>query len=104
MQVELLKQILHLVYNAMSESTIQKLSVCVARVWFIPYLNMQASYMQLPYHQHNIHSIKMVQQRVARFMPSNYDRYTSVIQMLNNIGWLTMSQRCEKLRAIMFYQ
>ena len=45
MQVELLKQILYLVfYNATSESSVQKLSVCAARVWFIPYLNMQASY------------------------------------------------------------
>ena len=46
-----------------------------------------------PYHQHNIHSIEIVQRRAARFVSSNYDRYASVTQMLNNIGWPTMSLR-----------
>ena len=63
-----------------------------------------ASVIWSPYHQHNIHSIEMVQRRAARFVYSNYDRYASVTQMLTNIGWLTMSQRREKLRAIMLFK
>ena len=48
----------------------------------------------------------MVQRREARIVSSNYDRYVSVTQVLNNIGWPidTMSQRHEKLQAIMFYK
>ena len=48
--------------------------------------------------------IEMVQRRAARFMSSNIDRYASVTQMLNNIGWPTLSLRREKLRAVMFYK
>ena len=46
----------------------------------------------------------MVQRRAARFVSSNFDRYASVTQMLNNIGWPTLSLRREKLRAVMFYK
>ena len=46
----------------------------------------------------------MVQRCAARFVSSNFDRYASVTQMLNNIGWPTMSLRREKLRAVMFYK
>ena len=37
-------------------------------------------------------------------MSSNPDRYANVTQMLNNIGWPTLSLRREKLQAIMFYK
>ena len=63
-----------------------------------------ASIIWSPYNQHNIHSIEMVQRRAARFVSSNFDRYASVTQMLNNIGWPTLSLRREKLRAVMFYK
>ena len=46
----------------------------------------------------------MVQRHTARFVSSNFDQYASVTQMLNNIGWPTLSLRREKLRAIMFYK
>ena len=58
-----------------------------------------ASIIWSPYHQHNIHSIEMVQRHAARFVSSNFDRYASVTQMLNNIGWPTLSLRREKLRV-----
>ena len=46
----------------------------------------------------------MVQRCAASFVSSNFDRYVSVTQMLNNIGWPTLSLRREKLRAVMFYK
>ena len=57
-----------------------------------------------PYHQHNVNSIEMVQRRAARFVLSNYDQLASVTQMLNSIGWSTMKQRRENLRAMMLFK
>ena len=50
---------------------------------------------------YNIHNIEMVQRRNAGFAFFIYDGYASVTQMLNDIGWCTMKQRCENLRTIM---
>ena len=46
----------------------------------------------------------MVQRQAARFVLSNYDQYASITQMLNNIGWTTLSKKREKLRAIMMFK
>ena len=86
----------------MSESAARKLSLCYKNL-VRPILDY-TSIIWSPYHQHNIHSIEMVQRCEARIVSSNYDRYASVTQMLNNIGWPTMSQRCERLQAIMLYK
>ena len=61
--------------------------------------------MQVSYGHHIInttHRSIAIQRHAARFVSSNYDWYVSVTQMLNNIEWLTMSQRREKLQAIKF--
>ena len=57
-----------------------------------------------PYHQHNVNSIEMVQRHAARFVLSNFDRHASVTQMMNSLGWVTMRQRCLKLRVIMLFK
>ena len=54
-----------------------------------------------PFHQSNIHNIEMIQQRAARFVLSNYDRYTSVSSMHPNLGWPTLEQSHNILRTIM---
>ena len=46
----------------------------------------------------------MVQRRAARFVLSNFDRHASVTQMMNSLGWVTMRQRCLKLRVIMLFK
>ena len=87
-----------------SESAVWKLHKCLCYKSLVRPILEYASIIWSPYHQHNIHSIEMVQRRAARFVSSNFDRYASVTQMMNNIGWPTLSLRREKLQAIMFYK
>ena len=58
----------------------------------------------LPYHQHNIAKLEMVQRLVARFVTNNYDRTASVTQMLHSLQWDTLEARHNNLRAILLYK
>ena len=51
-----------------------------------------------------IHSIEMVQHRAARFVMNKYSNYDSVTQMLDTLGWNTLEDRRNKLRAVMVYK
>ena len=38
----------------------------------------------------------MTQRRAARFAMNNYDKYASVTNMLNCLGWPTLECRCKE--------
>ena len=46
----------------------------------------------------------MVQRRAAMFVKSRYTRYSSVSDMLDELGWPPLSQRRQVARLIMFYK
>ena len=46
----------------------------------------------------------MVQRRVTRFVTNNYERTTSVTQMLHSLQWDTLEARCNNLHAILLYK
>ena len=57
-----------------------------------------------PYTQKNIQSVESVQRRAARFVTNNYSPYTSVTNMLTDLGWKPLSYRRNELRLLMFYK
>ena len=46
----------------------------------------------------------MMQHRAARFVKSRYTRYSSVSDMLDELGWPSLSQRRQEARLILFYK
>ena len=57
-----------------------------------------------PHYQLHIYSIGMVQRRAARFVMNKYSYCDSVFQMLDTLGWDTLQDRCNKLRAVMVFK
>ena len=52
----------------------------------------------------NINKLEMVQRRAARFVKGDYDRTSSVITMLSELGWDTLQERRQHAKATMFYR
>ena len=46
----------------------------------------------------------MTQQRAAGFAVNNYDKYASVTNMLNCLGWSTLEHRCKEQRILMLFK
>ena len=46
----------------------------------------------------------MTQRRAARFAMNNYDRYTSVTNMLKYLEWPTLEQRYKELKNLMLFK
>ena len=63
-----------------------------------------ASIIWSPYTQKNIQSVESAQRRAARFVTNNYSPYTSVTNMLTDLGWKPLSYRRNELRLLMFYK
>ena len=63
-----------------------------------------ASIIWSPYTQKNIQSVESVQRMAARFVTNNYSPYTSVTNMLTDLGWKPLSYRRNELRLLMFYK
>ena len=59
-----------------------------------------ASIILSPYYQ----SCILAQRRAARFVMNKYGNYESVSQMLDFLGWNTLEDRHNKLRAIVKYK
>ena len=57
-----------------------------------------------PHHQSDIHQLKAIQRRAARFVMNCYDRYQSVSHMLCELNWPTLAKRREQLKIIMLYK
>ena len=56
-----------------------------------------------PYKKYNSEKVEMVQRRAARFAKSRYSIYPSVSDILDALGWPTLSQRRQEARLILFY-
>jgi len=52
-----------------------------------------ASLVWSPSTKHNISKLEMVHRRAARFVLNDFSRYSSVLRMLNQLGWPILKQR-----------
>ena len=57
-----------------------------------------------PHHKKYINEIEMVQRRAARFALNEYDRTSSVTEMLNRLNWESLEHRRRKARLVVFYK
>ena len=63
-----------------------------------------ASSVWSPYTKEIIEKIEMVQRRAARWLTNDYSPYSSVSNMLSNLGWRLLENRCDDARLITFYK
>ena len=57
-----------------------------------------------PYTQSLINNLEAVQSKAARFVFNNYYRYSSVSEMLQQLGWPTLEDQRFEARATMIYK
>ena len=63
-----------------------------------------ASAVWSPYTKENINKIEKVQRRAARWVSNDYSSYSSVTDMLSNLGWRSLENRRTDTRLAMFYK
>ena len=63
-----------------------------------------ASVVWSPYTKDNINKIEKVQRRAARWVTNDYSSYSSVTDMLSNLGWRSLENRRTDTRLAMFYK
>ena len=72
---------------------------CPEKLKQIAYFSLIRSFMEYgatvwdPYQKYNSEKIESVQRPAARFVKSRYSRYSSVSDMLDELGWTPVSQR-----------
>ena len=52
----------------------------------------------------DIYSIDQIQRRAARWVLQNYNRYSSVTSMQQQLNWSTLQQRRQRSRLVLFYK
>ena len=57
-----------------------------------------------PYTKENKDKIEMVQRRAARWVSDDYLTYSSVTEMMSNLGWRSLENRHYDARLLMFYK
>ncbi|MCG7865188.1 MAG: hypothetical protein JAY74_02330 [Candidatus Thiodiazotropha taylori] len=57
-----------------------------------------------PYTKENKDKIEMVQRRAARWVSNDYYTYSSVTEMIGNLGWRSLENRRYDARLIMFHK
>ena len=57
-----------------------------------------------PYTKEKKNKLEMVQRRVARYVQNNYSRESSVTEMLQQLGYRSLSQRRADIRLVLFYK
>ena len=57
-----------------------------------------------PYQKYNSDKIERMQHQAARFGKIRYSRYYSVSDMLDVLGWTSLSQRRQEARLVLFYK
>ena len=57
-----------------------------------------------PYQRYNSVKVERVQLKAARFVKSRYTRCSNVSDMLDELRWLSLSQRRQEARLILFYK
>ena len=63
-----------------------------------------ATIIRSPYTQSLINNIEVALRKAARFVCNNYDRYFSVSEMLQQLGWPTFKRRYFEARATIIYK
>ena len=63
-----------------------------------------ASAVWSPYTKQNINKIEMLQRRAAHWVYNDYSPYSSVTDMLSNLGWRSLELRLYDSRIAMFYK
>ena len=63
-----------------------------------------ASAVWSPYTKENMNKIEMLQRRAARWVCNDYSLYSSVTDMLSNLGWRSLELQRYDLRFTMFYK
>ena len=63
-----------------------------------------ASAVWSPYTKENINKLEKVQRRAARWVSNDYSSYSSVTDMLSNLGWRSLENRRTDTRLAMFYK
>ena len=81
------KEIKTLAYNSLVRPQVE----CAFSVWS-------------PCTKENIEKIEMVQRRAARWVTNDYSPYSSVSNMLSNLGWRSLENRRYDARLITFYK
>ncbi len=54
--------------------------------------------------KYNREKIERVQRRAARFVKSRYGRFSSVTEMIDDLGWPPLAVRRDNARLILFYK
>ena len=57
-----------------------------------------------PHTKSNIHKIEMVQRRAACWTLCHFSSYDSVSDMLGDLGWRSLEDRCTDSRLCLFYK
>ena len=57
-----------------------------------------------PHHTPDTNKLEQVQRRAARFVCNNYSPYSSVTQMLSDLGWQQLKDRRKHIRLALFYK
>ena len=57
-----------------------------------------------PHHTSDTNKLEQVQRRAARFVCNNYSPYSSVTQMLSDLGWQQLKDRRKHIRLALFYK
>ena len=57
-----------------------------------------------PYTQSNVKKIEMIQRRAARFICRKYRKSESPSEMIKDLGWEPLVERCAKLKAAMMFK
>ena len=85
-------------------------SKCSKEVKFTAYLSLVRPILQYsssvwdPYLFSDIQSIEKVQRRAARWVSSDYNKFSSVTSMLNDLQWPTLSSRRKFARLSTIYK
>ena len=66
--------------------------------------NSRKAVIQSPHLHTNIHQIEMIQKKAARFVFSDYFRYSSVTAMLNELDWQSLERRRDDSILVMFHK
>ena len=57
-----------------------------------------------PHHTSDTNKLEQVQRRAARFVCNNYSPYSSVTQMLSDLGWQQLKDRRKHIRLALYYK
>ena len=88
----------------------RNLKGCSEKLKKTAYFSLIRSFMEYgatvgdPYQKYNSDKVERVQRRAARFVKSRYRRYSSVSDMLDELGWPPLSQKRHEARLILFYK